>query len=74
MNSRLRTLGSGLVTCAALVWFGCQAIDGSGALRLWAAFMLVVAVVTGAGAVLDRLRPRPGRRRARERGVQPSKR
>ncbi|MGW1603627.1 hypothetical protein [Streptomyces eurythermus] len=73
-NSRLRALGSGLVTCAALVWFGYQAVDGSGALRFWSAFMLVVSVVAGAGAALDRVRPRPRRRRARERPDHPSKR
>ncbi|MEU3527604.1 hypothetical protein AB0E62_27660 [Streptomyces sp. NPDC038707] len=67
MNPRLRTLGSGLVTCAALAWFGRQTVRGSGAPRIWSAVMLTVAVVTGAGAVLDRVRPRPARRRARER-------
>ncbi|MFF5471548.1 hypothetical protein [Streptomyces achromogenes] len=74
MDSRLRTLGSGFLTCAAVAWFGYQAVDGSGALRFWSAFMLIVAVVTGAGAVLDRVRPRRGRRRARGGGGHPSKR
>jgi hypothetical protein len=63
----LRRVGNGLLGCVAVVWFGYQALHGSGALRIASVVFLVIAAVTAAGALLDRVRPRPRRRRARER-------
>jgi hypothetical protein len=58
------------MTCIGLTWFGYQAIYGDGvALRLFSIFMLVIGAVTATGAVLDHVRPRPKRRRARERDM-----
>jgi hypothetical protein len=66
MYPRLKKLGSGLVTCIALIWFGNQALYGEGALRVFSILMLIALVATTALAILDRVRPRPKRRRARE--------
>ncbi|MFF5536674.1 hypothetical protein ACFY71_30135 [Streptomyces cinerochromogenes] len=70
MNPRLRKLGSALLTCVGVAWCGYQAVYGDGALRIFSVFVLVIAAVTGAGAVLDHVRPRPQRRRARERDME----
>ena len=64
MDPRLRRLGSGLMTCVALAWFGYQALYGDGPLRIFSVLFLAVGLVTTAGAVLDHVRPRPERRRA----------
>ncbi|GGJ15375.1 hypothetical protein [Streptomyces brasiliensis] len=67
MDPRLRTLGNGLITCIALAWLGYQVLYGEGMLRIFAAFTLVIGVVRTAGDILDYIRPRPKRRRSRER-------
>ncbi|MCQ9185655.1 hypothetical protein KMT30_42840 [Streptomyces sp. IBSBF 2953] len=67
MEPRFRRFGDRLMTCVALAWFGYQALYGRGMLRIVSVVMLVIGVVTTAGALLDRIRPRPKRRRSRER-------
>ncbi|MEU6576774.1 hypothetical protein [Streptomyces sp. NPDC046805] len=66
MDPRLRRLGGGLMTCIALAWFSYQALYGEWMLRIVSALMLMMIVVTTAGAILDHIRPRPKRRRSRE--------
>ncbi|MFB7572974.1 hypothetical protein [Streptomyces sp. NPDC056165] len=67
MDPRLRRFGNGLMTCIAVVWFGHQTLYGEGVLRIFSALMLVMSVIAIAGAVLNDIRPRPKRRRSRER-------
>lgn len=67
MAPRLKRLGNGLMTCIAVVWFGYQALYGTGMLWVVSILFLIIGVVTAAGAVLDYVRPRPKRRRAGER-------
>ncbi|MES4889796.1 hypothetical protein [Streptomyces sp. NPDC096012] len=66
MEPRFRRFGDRLMTCIALAWFGYQALYGEGMLRIVSALLFVIGVVTTAGAILDRIRPRPKRRRSRE--------
>ncbi|MBM9509130.1 hypothetical protein [Actinacidiphila acididurans] len=68
MTQRLRTLGSGVLTCLALVRFGYQALN-DGMLRVLSVVLLCVGTLTTAASVRDRFRPRPQRRRSRERGA-----
>ncbi|TWV53553.1 hypothetical protein FRZ03_09690 [Streptomyces misionensis] len=67
MEPRWKRFGTGLMSCIALAWLGYQALYGEGMLRIASAIMLVIGVVTTAGAILDHIRPRPKRRRSRER-------
>ncbi|MEW2290700.1 hypothetical protein [Streptomyces sp. NPDC047841] len=67
MEPRWKRFGTGLMNCIALAWFGYQALYGEGMLRIVSALMLVIGVVTTVGAILDHIRPRPKRRRSRER-------
>lgn len=64
MTPRFKRLGNGLMTCIAMAWFGYQALYGEGALRIASIVLLIVGVVTTAGAVLDHVLPRPKRSRA----------
>jgi hypothetical protein len=64
---RLRKLGTTFLNCLALVWFADNAITDSGGLQLFSILMLIFAAMMAGMAVLDRIRPRPKRRRSRER-------
>lgn len=68
MTPRLRRLGSGLMTCIAVAWFGNQALYGEGGLRIASIILLLAGAVTTAGAILDHVLPRPKRRRALDKG------
>ncbi|MFH9981540.1 hypothetical protein ACH4ND_20260 [Streptomyces sp. NPDC017179] len=70
MDPRLRRFGDRLMTCAALAWFGYQALCGQGIQRIVSVLMLVIGVVIAAEAVHDHIRPRPKRRRSRERDAE----
>ncbi|GED89305.1 hypothetical protein TNCT6_63900 [Streptomyces sp. 6-11-2] len=67
MDPRFKRLGNGLMTCIAMAWFGYQALYGDGLLRIGSTVMLVICVIGTASAVLNDIRPRPKRRRSRER-------
>ncbi|MFD8911784.1 hypothetical protein [Streptomyces sp. NPDC059575] len=67
MDPRLRKLGEGLMNCVALAWFGYQTLYGQGLMRIASAVMLVICVIGTAGWVVNDVRRRPKRRRARER-------
>ncbi|MFB7112869.1 hypothetical protein [Streptomyces sp. NPDC056291] len=67
MDPRLRRFGNGLMTCLAVAWFGHQTLYGEGLLRIVSALMLVMSVIAAAGLALNDIRPRPKRRRSRER-------
>lgn len=65
----LRKLGIVLLHCLALIWFAYNAITDSGALQFFSILMLIFAVAVAGTAILDRIRPRPQRRRSRERDL-----
>ncbi|MEV7131227.1 hypothetical protein [Streptomyces sp. NPDC093260] len=67
MEPRSKRFGTGLTNCMALAWFGYQALYGEGMLRIVSALVSVIGVVTTVGAIPDHIRPRPKRRRSRER-------
>ncbi|MGW1022653.1 hypothetical protein ACWD4J_02870 [Streptomyces sp. NPDC002577] len=67
MDQRLRRLLRGLLNCVGVVWFGYQAIAGDGPLQIFSVLVLVFVAALAVLAVLDRVLPRPKRRRARER-------
>ncbi|NNN31803.1 hypothetical protein HLK59_15805 [Streptomyces sp. S3(2020)] len=66
MTPPLRRIGSGLMSCIAVAWFGYQALYGEGGLRVLSIALLIVGAATAVGAILDRALPSPKRRRALE--------
>jgi hypothetical protein len=65
-TSRIRRIAGRIMFCFCLLWAGGESVYGTGINRVAAIVMLVIGGVTLVGTALDRIRPRPKRRRARE--------
>ncbi len=52
--------------CISLLWAAGESLHGTGMYRVLSLVMLIIAGMTLVGTALDRVRPRPKRRKARE--------
>lgn len=65
-TSRIRRIAGQIMFCVSLLWAGGESIYGTGMYLVTSIVMLIIGGVTLVGTALDRIRPRPKRRKARE--------